>query len=694
LADFIGLGIGILSVVLAVVGIKVAVSEESKRSVADVIDSIEPGPTWKSQIPTRLALALGFAITAYFVGEGIDAWDAYQLARHRELSGVIVYTNREEAKVDDKLAAYNLWKIDLDRSGRRQLTFSRDDQYASISVSGDVLVESVGADGRRQVHLLDEAGNRESLELYGSPKESFAPAWSPDGRQFAFIGRMEDGLPQLSSGGKLGALRHAGMDEGYGYYVGLYDWSTDESWPVWTGDARLGSPTWSRDNRTIAFERKQKGMPSEVVLLDTETQDVQDTYTEWDEHSSSKYPAFTADGRSLAITYVDKDAEYSVYVGPVNGLTDRPYSSGDYLAEHEQDVACATYSPDGQSVAYLSIRDDEWNLFVQDLSDHKVRRITSAPTGRVSWAPNSRSLLYPVMKNRNWEIERYWLGDSSRDTLTNDGVEYYRPDVSQEGTIVCQQSRYVLEDDDWSEGLALVDGAGPREIAMPADGPRTAHCPSWDAVSGRVVFNGAASGDQDDIWTIDALLADSCARWTDGRGDYILPDWVGASRDVVAVDASEGGRLVRVDTTSATRKPALLFGGSSRDTEPAVSPDGQKVAFISNRAGLNDDDRHELGQLYVARMGTNPGKPVLESEDTSYSEPCWSPDGRALAVVATTWESDGNERSEIHVIVIDESTFLARFRVVDSYVLCEGRSPAWSARPLIVPRAQGDTSSL
>ena len=74
-------------------------------------------------------------------------------------------------------------------------------------------------------------------------------------------------------------------------------------------------------------------------------------------------------------------------------------------------------------------------------------------------------------------------------------------------------------------------------------------------------------------------------------------------------------------------EPRRLTGGAKRDTAPRWSPDGSRLAFVSERQG---DDRP---QLYV--MPTDAGEAVrLTAQAQGVSEPVWSPDGRRLAFLS------------------------------------------------------------
>ncbi|WP_456275942.1 S9 family peptidase [Bacillus sp. AK128] len=71
--------------------------------------------------------------------------------------------------------------------------------------------------------------------------------------------------------------------------------------------------------------------------------------------------------------------------------------------------------------------------------------------------------------------------------------------------------------------------------------------------------------------------------------------------------------------------------GKNRDTQPSWSPDGQKIAFLSNRA--------EKNELFI--MSVNGGEPrQLTKSANGINQFSWSPDGKSLLVALTLGEGD------------------------------------------------------
>jgi len=75
----------------------------------------------------------------------------------------------------------------------------------------------------------------------------------------------------------------------------------------------------------------------------------------------------------------------------------------------------------------------------------------------------------------------------------------------------------------------------------------------------------------------------------------------------------------------------LLSGGNHIDSQPKFSPDGNQVAFVSDRSG-------EEG-VWILELESGEARKLTSAGDRiEYASPTWSPDGQQVVVSRTTWE--------------------------------------------------------
>ena len=99
-------------------------------------------------------------------------------------------------------------------------------------------------------------------------------------------------------------------------------------------------------------------------------------------------------------------------------------------------------------------------------------------------------------------------------------------------------------------------------------------------------------------------------------------------------------RLELSGLTTASNRPARLIASTRMDIFPRISPDGDRIAFESDRSGS--------GEVWVCDRDGRGVVRLTSFADVNAGSPCWSPDGRWIAFDAYP---DGHP--DIYVISAD-----------------------------------------
>ena len=349
-----------------------------------------------------------------------------------------------------------------------------------------------------------------------------------------------------------------------------------------TDDGVETNPAFSPDGKLIAFSAQYDGNTDVFVVP---VSGGSPTRLTW-HPMADVVQGFTPDGKSVLFT-----SQRSTYTGRYSQLFTVPVQGGIEETLPIPNAARATYSPDGQRIAYNPIapRHQQWKQY----RGGTVSRL---------WLYNTRGHAIekvPQPASRSNDVDPVWLGDSV----------FFRSDRNGEFNVFAydtktKQVRQVTRHTDLpvlnvsaGAGRIVYEQAGVLHVLDPQSGNsrRLSIGVTSDLREIRPRFVRGAR------WIRDAALSPTGARAAfNFRGE------------IVTVPGEKG------DVRNLTNSVA------AHDRYPAWSPDGRSIAWFSDKSGEY--------QLYIGSQdGKGEPRAIKVMGEGFYQAPVWSPDSQKIA---------------------------------------------------------------
>ncbi|MFT3721265.1 Tol-Pal system beta propeller repeat protein TolB [Pseudorhodoferax sp.] len=251
--------------------------------------------------------------------------------------------------------------------------------------------------GQRYTLWVADADGENSQTALASPESIISPAWSPNGRQLAYVS-FESRKP----------------------VVYVHDVASGRRRLVANFRGSNSAPAWSPDGGTLAVTLTRDG-GSQLYAIDAGGGGEPRRLTQ--SSSIDTEPAYSPDGKSLYFVS-DRGGAPQIYRMPAGGGgAERVTFSGSYNIS-------PALSPDGRWLAYVTRSNGgAFRLQVMELATSTVTGITDTSADeRPSFAPNSKLMVYATVQNGREALMTTTLDGRIKARLAGQAGDIREPD--------------------------------------------------------------------------------------------------------------------------------------------------------------------------------------------------------------------------------------------------------------------------
>ena len=313
---------------------------------------------------------------------------------------------------------------------------------------------------------------------------------------------------------------------------------------------------------------------------------------------SGRGPRWSSDGQRI-VFYSSRNGRWDIYSIDSDGTNETR------LTAHGSGGFSPTWSPDGSRIAFVSYRDGHDSIHIMDSDGTDETRLTENDRHDEypRWSPDGRRIAYvSAHRENNRQNREIYVMDadgSNKTRLTQHVEDDWLPAWSPDSQRIVFLSLRNLDIE-----IYVMDADGSNKTRLTHRNP--SYYPAWSSPDGsRIAYNSLPSFDDY------------------GKGHIA---W-GANHEIYVMDAD--GR----------NKKRLTWAEGS-DFWPVWSPDGERIAFVSERDGgyeiyvMDADGRNEIRLTYDAGNNANVAAALA-----------WSPEPDSHRIV---FERDRDE--EIYIV--------------------------------------------
>ncbi|MCE7995485.1 MAG: hypothetical protein HEP71_26135 [Roseivirga sp.] len=332
--------------------------------------------------------------------------------------------------------------------------------------------------------------------------------------------------------------------------------------------------------------------------------------------------SISPDGSMMSFSRIIEDRPFAnVFVQHLDELREVNFTSND--TSHQ---AYGIWSPDGQYIAYVSTEEGDCGIYQQLSGGGDKKRIGSCLSNPddLVWSPDGKTIAFTDQKDS--ETRRIYFLDldsqKTKELMTPaPGTAHRDPAFGPEGKHLYFRKSVNGQGSD----LYKLKLSNLESTRLTFENARIFGLDVFDNGS-RLAFSSNRGGQ----WALWHISTDGGAIERFQINDRILlePKIAANGQRMIYKSVTDQTRLWALNRSTNFEEASPMVPSTRADKHPALSADGKKLAFISDRSGFYE--------LWVKDLITDKLMKLTDFEGSFISLPSWSIDGTSLIFDART----------------------------------------------------------
>ena len=288
-------------------------------------------------------------------------------------------------------------------------------------------------------------------------------------------------------------------------------------------DAIDRAPVWSPDGRRVAFVSNRGGRWGIYAM----SVDGSDAVHLTNNDANDRAPVWSPDGRRIAfLSDRDADRSYAPMTPEIYSMN-ADGSNAIRLTDNDFEDDAPIWSPDGQRIAFVSIRDGNADIYAMNADGTEITRLTkhNAADWQPAWSPDGQRIAFVSLRDADMshfppasEIYSMNADGSDMTRLTHNDLVDENPAWSPDG----QRIAFSASRGHSHSSIAVVNADGSGMVWL-----SRGHSPVWSPDGQRIAFADYPERGDNEIYAA-VVDGSEITQLTDNDAGDRFPSWIPA----------------------------------------------------------------------------------------------------------------------------------------------------------------------